>query len=121
MKKLFACILATGLAGFVYAQPGGYYPSRTPRPPATFRTMAPVKSYKFTQGKKDRTIARIHRKYERKIREVTHRLFMSRFKKMETVRHLERERDIEIGRVNARFYNNHNRAYYSGNYNRRRY
>jgi len=120
MKKIFTFLLFTGLTSFSFAQNGRITaPSQNPHR-VMVRTPAGG-SYTFTAKQRERAVAKIHRRYARKIREVNGRLFASRHKKMELTRQLEHQRDIEIGRMNARYHSNRNRAYRPSRTDRRRY
>lgn len=115
MKKFFFFLLITVMTATAFAQPGRTYPAYPPPSQRStgysgsgFRT---GDTYQFSYKQRDKAIKKIHKRYNKKIREVKNRWLMGRNRKDDEVNRLERERDMEIGRVNARFYNKRNRAY----------
>jgi len=112
MKRLLTLLLFTGITTLVVAQPPRPNPYGRPgapmtssRPPASLG-----KTYHYSSNERDREIAKVYRKYSRKIRQVNSRIFMGKYKKVNAINRLERERDVEIGKLNAKYYSRRNRA-----------
>jgi hypothetical protein len=74
-------------------------------------------SYSFTSRERDIRVAEINREYDRKIREVSNRFFMSRYKKERMIYALEEQRRDELRRVYVKFNDRNNRE--CGNNGRR--
>jgi L-2-hydroxyglutarate oxidase LhgO len=74
-------------------------------------------SYSFTTRERDIRVAEINREYDRKIREVSNRFFMARYKKERMIYALEEQRRDELRRVYAKFNDRNNRE--CGNNGRR--
>lgn len=66
-------------------------------------------SYSFSMRERDMQVAQINREYDRKIREVQSRWFLSRYKKEDMIRSLNYQRQEEIRRVYAKFSDRRNR------------
>jgi hypothetical protein len=66
-------------------------------------------SYSFSTRERDIQVAQINREYDRKIREISNRFFMSRYKKERMIYALEEQRRYELKRVYARFGDRNNR------------
>ncbi len=60
-------------------------------------------SYYFSVRERDMQIAQINRSFDFRIREVKNKLFMNRFKKVQTINFLEDQRRDEIRRVYFKF------------------
>lgn len=111
MKRLLTLLFFAGITTVVMAQPARPNPYARQGAPVSSRYSPSIgKSYKYTSRERDRDVAKVYRKYSRKIRAVNNRLFASRYKKVNDINRLERERDIEIGKINARFYSRRNVA-----------
>lgn len=97
-------------SALAFAQPGQSYPPR--RGPVVVNRPAASRGnmYTFTARQRDRAMAKIHRNYDKKIRQVNKRIFMNRYRKADKIRQLERQRNVEIGRINARYFSVRNRA-----------
>lgn len=111
MKRFLTFLFFAGITTLAMAQP--------PRPNPYGRQGSSVsarndryigKSYRYNNRERDRDIAKVYRKYSRKIRAVNNRLFASRYKKVNEINRLERERDVEIGKINAKYYSRRNLA-----------
>jgi len=66
--------------------------------------------YSFTARERDLQIAQINRQYDKQVREVRNRWFVSRFKKEQMIAGLEQQRRDEIKRVYARYNDRSNRG-----------
>jgi hypothetical protein len=66
-------------------------------------------SYAFSTRERDIQVAQINREYDRKIREISNRCFMSRYKKERMLYALEEQRRAELRRVYIRFNDRNNR------------
>jgi hypothetical protein len=119
MKKMFTLALILGLMAAATAQPrpaqnGQFAPAHQGITSMQLSAQAVFgKPYLFTLRERNRSIARINRAYNRKIRREKNRLFISRFEKARRMNQLARQRDFEIRSVNARYYSPLNR-YHKG-------
>ncbi|MBL7751523.1 MAG: hypothetical protein JNN29_09060 [Chitinophagaceae bacterium] len=111
MKRLLTLLFFAGITTVVMAQPPRPNPyGRQNGPVATRSSQYIGKSYHYSSRERDRDIAKVYRKFSRKIRSAGNRLFASRYKKVNEINRLERERDLEIGKINAKFYSRRNSA-----------
>lgn len=65
--------------------------------------------YSFSARERDFQVAQINREYDRKIQNVKAKFFVARFKKEQMIRELAAQRNEEIRKVNARYYDHNNR------------
>jgi hypothetical protein len=65
--------------------------------------------YSFSTRERDIQVAQINREYDRKIREISNRFFMSRYKRERMIYALEEQRRADLRRVYIRFNDRNNR------------
>jgi hypothetical protein len=105
MKKIFTLLFALGMFAFVQAQPGRSVVKVSVNPhPVYNNDIRPGNRFADERYLK-MEIANINRAYDFKIQRVQNNFFMKRGQKKREIRFLERQRNLEINRAYAKFYN----------------
>ncbi len=115
MKKVLALLVAVTLVSSSFAQyrsnDGGYNKGKE-----VYNDWGKNKNdnrdndrYSYSTRERDLQIANINRNYDQQIREVNHKMFMSRSKKEKAIFRLEIQRREEIKDAYARFNDRRNR------------